>query len=133
MVRARDPRKVREYVALCDRDQPVEEQTVWLLRALDVFDQEVLAEHYQAAGIGQADQVNTSNSKQLRALIETVRRGLSGWKNHRDSNGGQVAFGQGPDGFATDDTLRVIRADIVVELSGEISTSETVGTAEAGK
>lgn len=112
---------VREFVAPSDSHLPPEQQTVWLLGPLDVFDSAELADSY-----------SVDPDKWAVKSVQMVRLALRGWKNLKDADGKEVAF-VGLAGRASDEDMRKIPYSIVLELLLEVNRFEQIARAQVGE
>lgn len=120
MAIALDPKRVREYVLKAERALPVEEQTVFLLRALTVYDRAELADAY-------------TKDHLAKRLIEMVRFTLAGWRNFKRADGTEAPFTLDSAGRPTVECVEQIAQPIMSELVGESLGIEEITPAEVGK
>ena len=116
-----DTKKRREFVPVKERTKPAEQQKVYVLRQLDVFDRTDLAD-MRSKGMGSA-----------RATVEMVRLSLAGWRNHANADGTPVEFVARADGRANDDTMRTVSDGEAAEIVADVMAWEEVSQAEAGE
>lgn len=87
--------ETHDYVLECDRSNPVEEQTVFLIGQLDLGERIRIED-------GQADyQFSASKTSDARADLkinrharnyQVIRHALRGWRNFRDKDGNEIEF-----------------------------------------
>lgn len=87
MAIAIDPNKTFEYVLLCDRELPPEEQTIFHLKALSARE---LAEIQDKAA--RADMDGNFEFRSGSQTLRILEIGVRGWKNLRDAQGNEIAF-----------------------------------------
>jgi hypothetical protein len=112
---------VREFVAPSDLLLPADQQTVWLLRPLDVFAAAELADSY-----------TTEEAKWAAKALQMAKLALVGWRNFKNEDGTDLIF-KGFGGRATDDDLRQIPFSIVLELVAEVHRFEWLSRKIAGE
>lgn len=124
---ALDPKRVERYVLKCDREQPPEKQTVWLIRPLRV--REMASVKNEALVMDQKTQELRSHSGTSELTI--VRTGLVGVENFRDQDGVDVKFLLS-NGVVADAFLDRLANDWRVELSNAISKLSEVSESDRG-
>lgn len=124
---ALDPKRIERYVLKCDRELPVEKQTVWLLRPLKV--REMAAVKNEALVMDQKTQELRSHSGTSELTI--VQRGLVGVENFKDADGVDVKFLLSG-GVVADAFLDRLANDWRVELSNAISRLSEVLESDRG-
>jgi hypothetical protein len=112
---------VREFIAPSDSALPADQQTVWLLRPLDVFDNAEVADAYSDGTGGN-----------MRRLLTYLRLSLVGWRNFKDESGADVPF-VGLNGRATDEDIRKIPTAYAHELVKAIFEAEAISRKQAGE
>ena len=112
---------VREFVAPSDASLPADQQTVWLLRSLDVFAAAELADTY-----------TTEDAKWAAKAVQMAKLALAGWRNFKDSDGIELAF-RGFGGRAADDDIRLIPLPIIIEIVNEVHRFEAISRKTAGE
>lgn len=123
MVIAIDPSKTFDYVLLCDRANPPEEQTVFQLRVLSARE---LAEIEDGA-------IRSDREGKLEYLsgsqtIRILNYGLRGWRNFRDAAGNEVPFRENngkPRGENWDCLLPEWRRELANAITEQNRISET--------
>jgi hypothetical protein len=82
-----DPARTYRYVLACERALPVEQQTVFLLKALTA------REHAQIRdGLSVVDPQGNLLVRQGSGEILILTLGVLGWENFKDAQGAPVAF-----------------------------------------
>ncbi|MDA8122246.1 MAG: hypothetical protein M0Z38_06745 [Deltaproteobacteria bacterium] len=82
-----DPTKVIEYVLLCDRDLPPEEQTMFELKVLTARELAKIED-----GSARADVSGNIEFRSGTQVINILNVGLKGWRNFKDAQGREVPF-----------------------------------------
>lgn len=121
MAIALDPNRSHRYVLREDRAESVESQTVFLLRSLTVRDDELIANSKMvASGSGEFRlQPGTED-------LMTLRLGLVGVENLRDSAGKVVHFDSDKAGRVTDAFLSRLKREWRSEIAEEIRNLNTL-------
>lgn len=107
----------REFVAPSESTLPPEQQTVWILRPITVFDE---LERTKAVGR------DTEAAGWLEEyVVFSLRRSLCGWRNFKDAAGVDVPQ---PTGFLTDEQIVRIPKKILSEIGTEVFRFEHSAT-----
>lgn len=121
MVNAFDPNAVVEYIPLADRARPAEEQTVFILKPLDIFAKLDVEEQYKA----------TAEAKPKHFALYYVRKSLVGWRNFKTAAGVDLKFTL-DGGCASDDAIRIAGA-FINELFDACVSANAITAEQVGK
>lgn len=126
---ARSPKATWTYVLVSDRSLPREEQTRFTLKHLTLAQESEILDSCARDPISGAVVRQAVGSEHLRAL----RRGLVGWENLRNAEGGEIAFEAGPGGGARDDLLFLLPLVVREELANALELELVFDQAELAK
>lgn len=123
---ALNPRQEFEYVLECDRQLPVEQQTVFVLRGLTVSEQADLED--RLAVLRGGDIAMQSGTQKVTIL----RLGLVGWRNFRTADETEVLFEavKGHPRHVTDGCLDRLDPEWRTELCNAITERGRLSRAE---
>lgn len=124
MAKAYDRARTREYVPKCDRELPPEQQTVFILGWLSVFDYTAMAEMFKDV---------KDDEKIFERLAEIARRAIRGWRRFPLPDGSEAPFEKGSDNVATRETLERIGATEIVEIATDVGLNEKLTPDDVGK
>lgn len=116
-----------EYVLEDERDLPVEEQTVWLLRPLTYREREEIERGSMVEFSGEHS-VLLRGERHVYAR-KILDRGLEGWRNFRDADGKDVLFMK-VNKALSEETLDAIKP-YAIELSNAVTESSELRRAAA--
>lgn len=133
---APNPNSTFDYVLKCDRDKPVEDQTVFKLSVLNAAE---YAEIEDSTVVG--DREHGFRTQSGSTILRVLRLGLRGWSNLRNEEGEEVTFAtrtvnggrRGAVQQPTDETLSRLLPAWRRELCNAITEGNTVDEDEAGK
>jgi len=116
-----DPDQTHQYVPKIARDWPVEDQPVFILKALKAKDAARLEDGMADAVINKKENDNTTmRIYSGTAVINALKTGLVGWQNFKDVNGNDVIWREN-NGVPRSENFDCIPAQIRKELAEAIT------------
>lgn len=125
-----DPNETTEYVLKCDRDLPVDGQTVFLIAPQTVAQTRAAETKLQPVVRGDV----TIQGSNVDFVHQVLRHGLRGWRNFKNRAGVQIAWqASHRDGQPTDETLARLSLSYRAELAEAIQALGKIESADVGK
>lgn len=124
MAIAVDPKKVFDYVLLCDREQPKEQQTIFHLKVLTARE---LADIEDKAA--RADMQGNLEFRSGTQIIRILNAGMKGWSNFKNAAGEEVAFREN-NGAPRQENWDVLRPEWRRELANAITEQNALTEAD---
>lgn len=119
-----DPNKAFDYVLMCDRQLPLDQQTTFHLKVLTARE---LAEIEDKAA--RADMQGNLEFRSGTQVIRILTAGLKGWSNFKDSSGAEVPF-RDNNGTPRQENWDLLKPDWRRELANAITEQNRMTDAE---
>lgn len=130
MIQAIDPKATIRYIPKCDRDQPVENQTVFLLRPLTARDAARMQDDIAEVMTGKKSENSTMKINSGSNVLRALELGLAGWENFKTADGHDVEWRENA-GKPRPEMLDCLPADIRRELAEVIIEGRELPEASA--
>lgn len=118
-----DPKTPFEYVLKAERDLPVEEQSVFMLKRLSAREEAVIQDRLTSR-IQTGKDVRTDVHSGT-YILQTLRAGLVGWRNVTDdTTGSEVAFNEKNKDGMLDFLPGDVRDELFTKIRGMAEVSE---------
>lgn len=116
MIQAIDPKATIRYVPKCERDLPVETQTVFLLRPLTARDAARMQDDIAEVMTGKKSENSTMKINSGSNVLRALELGLAGWENFKTNDGKDVEWREN-NGKPRPEMFDCLPADIRRELA----------------